>query len=198
MEAVLHHMGAKTEPTVRQICELYALSGSHLHCTGGGWLMGAMWCHMGDRSHAIGGRWGYMGEACTVWGPYCSGVTVWESCALYGSYVHRMGTMHTIWEPCGAISSLMGGGWVLPHVGAICNYMGAVMPVEGHMMPLAPSGAGWEQWGWGRSLEAMCTFGPIAPRVLPHWVLRGKGTLWGTMWEVDGVIWEPYEPNGAT
>jgi hypothetical protein len=29
------------------------------------------------------------------------------------------------------------------------------MPFGSNMMPFAPSGAGWEPWGWGRSLEAM-------------------------------------------
>jgi hypothetical protein len=45
------------------------------------------------------------------------------------------------------------------------------MPFESHMMLFAPSGAGWEPWGWGGSWETMCTFSSIAARLLPHWVL---------------------------
>jgi hypothetical protein len=62
-------------------------------------------------------------------------------------------------------------GAVLPHVRAMCNRMGAVMPYGSHMMPFAPSGAGWESWGWDRSLEAMCTFASIAAHLLLHWAL---------------------------
>jgi hypothetical protein len=52
--------------------------------------------------------------------------------------------------------------------------MGAVMPYGSHLMPLAPSGAGWEPWGWSGSREAMCTFGSIAAHLLPLWLLLWK------------------------
>jgi hypothetical protein len=47
------------------------------------------------------------------------------------------------------------------------------MPFESHMTVIlfAPSGAGWEPWGWGGSREAMSTVGSIAECFLPHWVL---------------------------
>jgi hypothetical protein len=58
------HMGAIWKPCgpywrwMRTIWEPIAPYGSHLLSTGGGWLMGAMRCHMGDRWHHMGGRWG--------------------------------------------------------------------------------------------------------------------------------------------
>jgi hypothetical protein len=63
------------------------------------------------------------------------------------------------------------GSDLVPDVGAMCDHMGAVKSSVSHMMPFAPSGAGWEPWGWGRSQEAMCTFGSIASHLLPHWAL---------------------------
>jgi hypothetical protein len=75
--------------------------------------------------------------------------TGWEHYALDGS---RM-------VPLGVFRSM---GAVFPHVRAMCNHMGPVMPYGSHMLPFPPSGAGWEPWGWGGSQEALCTFGSIA------------------------------------
>jgi hypothetical protein len=53
----------------------------------------------------------------------------------------------------------------------MCNHVGGVVPYGSHLMLLAPSGAGWEPWGWGRSREALCTFGAIVASLFPHWAL---------------------------
>jgi hypothetical protein len=101
----------------------YGSCKQHLGATGTMWEpygscvgnMGGGWCHAPSVGHvgtvrtiweAYGSHlapcWSQMEAACTVWGPYCIGVTVWELCALYGSCAPRMSTMHAIWEPHGA------------------------------------------------------------------------------------------------
>jgi hypothetical protein len=60
--------------------------------------------------------------------------------------------MGALWCHLGALCSM---GAVLPHVGAMCDCMGVVTPYGSHMMPFAPSGAGWEPWAWGGSREAI-------------------------------------------
>jgi hypothetical protein len=59
----LHHMGAKMVPTVRQICELYALSGSHVRCMG---AVGAVWEPYGSPVGHTGGGCHHMGARCAT------------------------------------------------------------------------------------------------------------------------------------
>jgi hypothetical protein len=123
--------------------------------------------------HHMGALGCHMGGLCHCIEAKCTG---WEQCTLDWSHMVPFGSM----------------GAVLPHVRAMYNRMGAVMPYGSNMMPFAPSGAGWEPWGWGGSQEAMYTFGSIAAHLLPHWALlwqrnAGVGLAAGSYRSVQGV-----------
>jgi hypothetical protein len=181
------HMGAKIVPTVRQM----APYGSCMRRMG---AVCAIWEPYGSRVGSMGGGWHHMGVKYAIWVPYGSHL---EPCgrqmapygrqmAPYGSCVHSMGpiwewchrmgavcavrelcapmgAMHIIWEPY----AVPFGGLMV----AMCDRMGAVTSCGSHMMPFAPSGAGWERRGSCGSWEATRSFGSIAARVqlVQHW-----------------------------
>jgi hypothetical protein len=105
MEVILHHMGARMVPTVRQICKLYALSGSPMRSMG---AAGAIWEPYGSPVGYTGGGWDHMGANCAICEPsaqyrmrmaYGSNVVPYgrqmapygRQMGLIGSSVHSMG-----------------------------------------------------------------------------------------------------------
>jgi hypothetical protein len=116
--------------------------------------MGAMCRHMGDQWHHIGGRWCYMGAACTIWGPYGSGVSMRELCAPYGSWVTPGAVWEvdgTIWEPNAPCGGHMGASCAVQEVDGLWEPCVAIWETDGTIV-----GTVWGPYGSGVSMLEPC------------------------------------------